>query len=107
MPIQSLSPKRTDNIGEILSGREKAMRDYLEACLRRIQKNRLPIKKRGANEIILKILIDLINAITELIMVLLRASFKVAMGMCAVVMILMLVIMIAYIIKVCIEEIRK
>jgi len=55
----------------------------------------------------LKILIDLINAITELIMVLLRASFKVAMGMCAVVMILMLVIMIAYIIKVCIEEIKK
>lgn len=55
----------------------------------------------------MKILIDLINAVTELIMVLLRASFKVAMGMCAVVMILMLVCMIAYIIKVCIEEIRK
>lgn len=55
----------------------------------------------------MKILIDLIDAVTELIMVLLRASFKVAMGMCAVVMILMLVIMIAYIIKVCIEEIRK
>lgn len=55
----------------------------------------------------MKILIDLINAITELIMVLLRASFKVAMGMCAVTMILMLVIMIAYIIKVCIDEIRS
>lgn len=55
----------------------------------------------------MKLLIDLINAFTELIMVLLRASFKVAMGMCAVVMILMLVCMIAYIIKVCIEEIRK
>ena len=55
----------------------------------------------------MKILIDLIDAITELIMVLLRASFHVAMGMCAVTMILMLVIMIAYIIKVCIEEIRK
>lgn len=55
----------------------------------------------------MKILIDLIDALTELIMVLLRASFKVAMGMCAVTMILMLVIMIAYIIKVCIEEIRK
>ena len=38
----------------------------------------------------MKILIDLINAVTELIMVLLRASFKVAMGMCAVIMILML-----------------
>lgn len=55
----------------------------------------------------MSILIDLINAVTELIMVLLRASFKVAMGMCAVIMILMLVCMIAYIIKVCIEEIRK
>ena len=55
----------------------------------------------------MNILIDLINAVTELIMVLLRASFKVAMGMCAVIMILMLVCMIAYIIKVCIEEIRK
>lgn len=55
----------------------------------------------------MSILIDLINALTELIMVLLRASFKVAMGMCAVVMILMLVCMIAYIIKVCIEEIKK
>lgn len=55
----------------------------------------------------MKILIDLINAITELIMVLLRASFQVAMGMCAVIMILMLVCMIAYIIKVCIEEIKK
>lgn len=54
----------------------------------------------------MKILIDLINAITELIMVLLRASFKVAMGMCAVVMILMLVCMISYIIKVCIDEIK-
>ncbi len=55
----------------------------------------------------MKILIDLIDAVTELIMVLLRASFKVAMGMCAVVMVLMLVIMIAYIIKVCIDEIRS
>ena len=55
----------------------------------------------------MNILIDLINAITELIMVLLRTSFKVAMGMCAVIMILMLVCMISYIIKVCIEEIRK
>ena len=55
----------------------------------------------------MNILIDFIDAVTELIMVLLRASFKVAMGMCAVVMILMLVVMIAYIIKVCIEEIRK
>ena len=54
----------------------------------------------------MNILIDLINAITELIMVLLRASFKVAMGMCAVVMILMLVCMISYIIKVCIDEIK-
>lgn len=55
----------------------------------------------------MSILIDFINAVTELIMVLLRASFKVAMGMCAVIMILMLVCMIAYIIKVCIEEIKK
>ena len=55
----------------------------------------------------MKILIDLIDAITELIMVLLRASFKVAMGMCAVIMILMLVCMIAYIIKVCVDEIRS
>ena len=55
----------------------------------------------------MSILIDFIDAVTELIMVLLRASFKVAMGMCAVVMILMLVCMIAYIIKVCIEEIKK
>ena len=55
----------------------------------------------------MSILIELINAVTELIMVLLRASFKVAVGMCAVVMILMLVCMISYIIKVCIEEIRK
>lgn len=55
----------------------------------------------------MSILIELIDAITELIMVLLRASFKVAMGMCAVTMILMLVVMIAYIIKVCIEEIKK
>ena len=55
----------------------------------------------------MKILIDLIDAVTELIMVLLRASFHVAMGMCAVIMILMLVCMIAYIIKVCIEEIKK
>ena len=55
----------------------------------------------------MNILIDFIDAVTELIMVLLRASFKVAMGMCAVIMILMLVCMIAYIIKVCIEEIRK
>ena len=55
----------------------------------------------------MKILIDLVNAITELIMVLLRASFKVAMGMVAVIMILMLVCMISYIIKVCIEEIKK
>ena len=55
----------------------------------------------------MNILIDFIDAVTELIMVLLRASFKVAMGMCAVIMILMLVCMIAYIIKVCIEEIKK
>ena len=55
----------------------------------------------------MSILIDLINAITELIMVLLRASFQVAMGMCAVVIVLMLVCMIAYIIKVCIEEIKR
>lgn len=55
----------------------------------------------------MNILIDLINAITELIMVLLRASFKVAMCMVAVTMVLMLVCMIAYIIKVCVEEIRK
>ena len=55
----------------------------------------------------MKILIDLIDAITELIMVLLRASFHVAMGMCAVVMVLMLVCMIAYIIKVCVDEIRS
>ena len=55
----------------------------------------------------MKILIDLINAITELIMVLLRSSFKVAMGMCAVIMVLMLVCMIAYIAKVCVEEIKK
>ena len=55
----------------------------------------------------MKLLIDLINAVTELIMVLLRASFHVAMGMCAVIMILMLVCMISYIIKVCIEEIRR
>ena len=55
----------------------------------------------------MSILIDFINAVTELIMVLLRASFKVAMGMCAVIMILMLVCMISYIIKVCIEEIWK
>ena len=79
----------------------------MATCLRRIQKNRLPIKKRGANEIILKILIDLINAITELIMVLLRASFHVAMGMCAVLMVLMLICMIAYIVKVCVDEIRS
>ena len=55
----------------------------------------------------MSILIDFINAVTELIMVLLRTSFHVALGMCAVIMILMLVCMIAYIIKVCIEEIRK
>lgn len=55
----------------------------------------------------MKILIDLIDAVTELIMVLLRASFHVALGMCAVVMILMLVCMIAYIAKVCIDEIRS
>ena len=53
----------------------------------------------------MKILIDLIDAITELIMVLLRASFHVALGMCAVVMVLMLICMIAYIVKVCVEEI--
>lgn len=55
----------------------------------------------------MKILIDLIDAVTELIMVLLRASFHIALGMCAVIMILMLVCMISYIIKVCIEEIKK
>ncbi len=55
----------------------------------------------------MKILIDLINAITELIMVLLRASFHVALGMCAVVMVLMLICMIAYIAKVCVDEIRS
>ena len=53
----------------------------------------------------MKILIDLIDAITELIMVLLRASFRVALGMCAVVMVLMLICMIAYIVKVCVDEI--
>ena len=53
------------------------------------------------------ILIDFINAVTELIMALLRASFHVALGMCAVVMVLMLVCMIAYIIKVCVDEIRS
>ena len=53
----------------------------------------------------MKILIDLIDAITELIMVLLRASFHVALGMCAVVMVLMLICMIAYIVKVCVDEI--
>ena len=53
----------------------------------------------------MKILIDLIDAITELIMVLLRASFHVALGMCAVLMVLMLICMIAYIVKVCVEEI--
>ena len=55
----------------------------------------------------MKILIDLIDAITELIMVLLRASFHVALGMCAVVMVLMLICMIAYIVKVCVDEIRS
>jgi len=53
----------------------------------------------------MKILIDLIDAITELIMVLLRASFHVALGMCAVLMVLMLICMIAYIAKVCVDEI--
>jgi len=53
----------------------------------------------------MKILIDLIDAITELIMVLLRASFHVALGMCAVLMVLMLICMIAYIVKVCVDEI--
>ena len=55
----------------------------------------------------MSILIDFINAVTELIMALLRASFHVALGMCAVVMVLMLVCMIAYIIKVCVDEIRS
>ena len=55
----------------------------------------------------MKILIDLIDAITELIMVLLRASFHVALGMCAVLMVLMLICMIAYIVKVCVDEIRS
>ena len=53
----------------------------------------------------MKILIDLIDAVTELIMVLLRASFHVALGMCAVLMVLMLICMIAYIVKVCVDEI--
>ena len=53
----------------------------------------------------MKILIDLIDAITELIMLLLRASFHVALGMCAVLMVLMLICMIAYIVKVCVDEI--
>lgn len=52
----------------------------------------------------MKILIDLIDAVTELFMAVLRALFHIGLGICAVVMVLMLIFMIAYIIKVCFEE---
>lgn len=52
----------------------------------------------------MSILIDLIDAVTELFMVVLRALFHIGLGICAVVMVLMLIFMIAYIIKVCFEE---
>lgn len=52
----------------------------------------------------MRLLIELIDAVTELFMTLLRALFHIGLGICAVVMVIMLVFMIAYIIKVCFEE---
>ena len=53
----------------------------------------------------MSILIDLIDVVTELFMAVLRALFHIGLGICAVIMVLMMVCMIAYIIKVCVDEI--